>query len=209
MPCTSTVSETEAAVYVCGTVYYRSCNGTWAKNSLSKYQKHFCLTVCWLRHIVTAYLHLRNTLLTKLTDTWSCQIHHCLAHVSMPKASLNSNILTVCSMQTSNIKASDTETAVCTRNEMCVTLTPEPSVLWWPSVLLLPAFSALILLVGHQEEHAAYKKLSEEVLAWLSVWSKVQMLCIWSSWCQCHPIISCFIKIQTGLIFFGDGLPRL
>jgi len=25
--------------------------------------------------------------------------------------------------------------------------------------------------------------------------------CIWSSWCHCHPIISCFIKIQIGLIF--------
>ena len=34
------------------------------------------------------------------------------------------------------------------------------------------------------------KYLSYEVLAWLSVWSKVQMTCIWSSWCQCHPIIS-------------------
>ena len=135
MPCTSTVSETEAAVCVCGTVYHRSCNGTWAKNSLSEYQKHFCLTVCWLRHIVTAYLHLRNTLMTKLTDTWSCQIHH----VSMPKASLNSNILTVCSTQTSNIKASDTETAVCIRNETCVTVTPEPSVFWLLSVFWLPS----------------------------------------------------------------------
>jgi len=30
-----------------------------------------------------------------------------------------------------------------------------------------------IMLVGHQEEHLACKKLSDEVLAWLSVWSKV------------------------------------
>jgi len=29
----------------------------------------------------------------------------------------------------------------------------------------------------------------------LSVWSEVVMICIWSSWCQWHPIISCFIKI--------------
>ena len=41
------------------------------------------------------------------------------------------------------------------------------------------AFSAL-LLVGRQEGHPACKKLSGEVLAWLSVWSKVQT-CIWSS----------------------------
>jgi len=38
-------------------------------------------------------------------------------------------------------------------------------------------------------------------LAWLPAWSEVQMVCIWSSWCHCHPIISCFIKIQNGLTF--------
>jgi len=38
-----------------------------------------------------------------------------------------------------------------------------------------------------QEEHSACKNLSGEVLAWLSVWSDVQMICIWSSWCDCHP----------------------
>jgi len=42
-------------------------------------------------------------------------------------------------------------------------------------------FSALTLLIGHQEEHPARKKLSDGVLAWLSVWSLVQMICIWSS----------------------------
>jgi len=31
------------------------------------------------------------------------------------------------------------------------------------------AFSALTLLVGRQEEHPVYKKVSDEVLAWLSV----------------------------------------
>jgi len=46
---------------------------------------------------------------------------------------------------------------------------------------LIFAFSALTLLAGHQEEHPACKKMSDEVLAWLSVWSKVQMICIWSS----------------------------
>jgi len=43
------------------------------------------------------------------------------------------------------------------------------------------AFSALTLLVGHQKEHPAYKKLSDEVLKWLSAWSEEQMICIWSS----------------------------
>jgi len=42
------------------------------------------------------------------------------------------------------------------------------------------AFSALTLLVGQQEGHAAYKKLSGGVLAWLSVWSEVQTR-IWPS----------------------------
>ena len=40
--------------------------------------------------------------------------------------------------------------------------------------------SALTLLVGRQEGHPACKKLSGGVLAWLSVWSKVQT-CIWPS----------------------------
>jgi len=44
--------------------------------------------------------------------------------------------------------------------------------------------------------------LSGEVLAWLSVWSEVQVICIWSSWCHCHPIISCCSKIQNGLPFW-------
>ena len=40
-----------------------------------------------------------------------------------------------------------------------------------PSVLL-------ILLVGHQEEHAACKNLSDEVLASLAVWDELQMICM-------------------------------
>ena len=44
------------------------------------------------------------------------------------------------------------------------------------------AFSALsLLLVGRQKEHPACKKLSDEVLVWLSIWSEVQIVCIWSS----------------------------
>ena len=54
------------------------------------------------------------------------------------------------------------------------------------------SFSALTLLVGWQEGHPA----------WLSVWSEVQMICMWSSWFHCHPIISCSSKIQNGLHFW-------
>ena len=30
----------------------------------------------------------------------------------------------------------------------------------------------------------------------------MQMICIWSVWCHCHPIISCSSKIQNGLPFW-------
>jgi len=44
-------------------------------------------------------------------------------------------------------------------------------------MVVVYAFSALTLLVGQQEGHPACKKLSSGVLAWLPVWSKVQ-ICI-------------------------------
>ena len=68
------------------------------------------------------------------------------------------------------------------------------------------AFSALTLLVGHQEEHPASKKLSDGVLAWLSVWSVVQMICI-SSRCHCHPIISWCWR-YTNSVFFHCSLSK-
>jgi len=83
----------------------------------------------------------------------------------------------------------------------CVVFTTFLVVACTNTQLVSNAFTALTLLVGRQEEHLVCKKLSDEVLAWLSVWSEVQMICIWSSWCHCHPIISCFIKIQIGLTF--------
>ena len=66
--------------------------------------------------------------------------------------------------------------------------------------------SALTQLVGHQEEHPARKKLSDGVLAWLSVWSVVQMIANVVQ-IQLMPlplplIISCFSKIQNGLPFW-------
>jgi len=39
--------------------------------------------------------------------------------------------------------------------------------------------SALTPFVGHQEEHLACLKLSDEVLAWLSVCSEVQVICVY------------------------------
>ena len=59
------------------------------------------------------------------------------------------------------------------------------------------AFSALMLLVGQQEGHPACKKLSGEVLAWLSVWSEVQ-----TAHLMPLPLtVSCFSKVQIGFTF--------
>jgi len=68
--------------------------------------------------------------------------------------------------------------------------------------ITLAFYSTNILLVGQQEGHPACKKLSGEVLPWLSVWSEVQMICMWSSSCHRHHIISCSSKIQNGLPFW-------
>ena len=51
------------------------------------------------------------------------------------------------------------------------------------------------------------KELSDEVLAWLSVLREVQMICIRAIWCQCHSVISCFIKIQIGFTFLVLAYP--
>jgi len=57
----------------------------------------------------------------------------------------------------------------------------------------------LTLLVGQQEGHPACKKLSGEVLAWLSVWSDADL-----HMAQRMPLpltVSCFSKIQIGFTF--------
>ena len=71
---------------------------------------------------------------------------------------------------------------------------------WVPVVCVLPSVLWHYLL-GVRKSIRPIKKLTYEALAWLSVWSKVQMICIRSSWCQRHPKISYFIKIHIGLTF--------
>jgi len=56
-----------------------------------------------------------------------------------------------------------------------------------------------MLLVRWQEGHPACKKLSGEVLAWLSVWSEVQT-CM-SKLMPLPLTVSCFSKIQIGFTF--------
>jgi len=50
-------------------------------------------------------------------------------------------------------------------------------------------------------------KLTDEVLERLPAWSHVQMISIWSSYCHCYPIVSCFIKIQFVLTFLVPAYP--
>jgi len=48
------------------------------------------------------------------------------------------------------------------------------------------------------------KKLSGGVLAWLSVWSKVQT-CTWPSWCHCHSLSLASVKSRLVLPFCSPG----
>jgi len=47
--------------------------------------------------------------------------------------------------------------------------------------------------------------LSDEVLVWLSVWSKVQIVC--KAGATAIPNISCLIQIQTGFAFLVPAYP--
>jgi len=71
----------------------------------------------------------------------------------------------------------------------------------WKLVKVSYAFSALTLLVGRQEGHPACKKLSCGVLAWLFVWSDVQ-ICIWPGWCHCHSLSLASVKSRLLLPFW-------
>ena len=57
----------------------------------------------------------------------------------------------------------------------------------WLTSLSRIAFSALML--------------SGEVLAWLSVWSEVQ-ICIWPSWCHCYSLSLASVKSRLVLPFW-------
>jgi len=69
------------------------------------------------------------------------------------------------------------------------------------------AFSALTLFVGHQEGHSVCTKFVWRRAGMVICLSEVQIICTWSSWCHCHPIISCFSKIQNGSAFLVPAYP--
>ena len=70
-------------------------------------------------------------------------------------------------------------------------------------LLTLNSFNPSVLwhLVGWQEGHPAHKKLSSGVLAWLFVWSDVQ-ICMWPSWCHCHSLSLASVKSRLVLPFW-------
>ena len=63
------------------------------------------------------------------------------------------------------------------------------------------AFSALTLLVGRQEGHPACKKLSGELLVWLSYWSEVQTCIIMARLMPLPLTVSRFSKIEIGFTY--------
>ena len=75
-------------------------------------------------------------------------------------------------------------------------------------ITVIVAFSALKLLVGHQEEHVACKNW---VMGWwLSAWSDVQTVCKWSSWCHTHTHTHThFTALFPGLLMFAPCVAAL
>jgi len=77
--------------------------------------------------------------------------------------------------------------------------------LFYEEYWIYNAFSALTLLVGQQEGHQACKKLSGVMLAWLFVWSDVDL-----HMAKLMPLpltVSCFSKIQIGFTFLVPAHP--
>ena len=69
------------------------------------------------------------------------------------------------------------------------------------SVCIFSYLAAYRKGIRRQEGHPACKKLSGEVLAWLSVWSEVQT-CIWPSWRHCHSLCLASVKSRLVLPFW-------
>ena len=74
----------------------------------------------------------------------------------------------------------------------------------YPKIVATTAFSAVTLLVGHQEEHPACKH-------WVMKCCKDYLSAVSFKWFAHDPAdataISCFVKIQNGLIFLVLAYP--
>jgi len=67
-----------------------------------------------------------------------------------------------------------------------------------------PSELGLMLLIGHHTEHPACKKLSDEVLTWLFVWSEVQMICVQLMLLPPHNLL---LQIQISLTLLVPAYP--
>jgi len=86
-----------------------------------------------------------------------------------------------------------------------------PSLCWNKFVLFFCCFVIIHLFIipsvlwhcwlGGRKGIRPVKKLSGGVLAWLSVWSDVQ-ICIWPSWCHCHSLSLAAVKSRLFLPFW-------
>ena len=84
--------------------------------------------------------------------------------------------------------------------------------IWLFQVLLLRMFYVAFIYIyivpsvlwccwlGSRKGIWPVKKLSGEVLVWLSVWSEVQT-CIWPSWCHCNSLSLASVKSRSVLPF--------
>jgi len=152
---------------------------------------------CWQRILVVFPIH--------ITDVCNTQTQHWLYQMTSPSQQ-HLSVSVNCNMWFSTVSCSS-------KSRLVLTFLVLP--FWYILTRVVPnrfqksskTVVCVCVLVGQQEKHPAHKKLSDEVLAWLSVCSKVQVVCIWSGWCNCHPIISCFTKIQNGSAFLVLAYP--
>jgi len=84
------------------------------------------------------------------------------------------------------------------------------AILTWPCLWseCLQCFDTVGWVSGRA---SGLKKLGDEVLVWLSVWSEVQIVCIWSSWCHYIPKPRHLLHHLNPDWFYlsGTSLPRL
>jgi len=81
--------------------------------------------------------------------------------------------------------------------------------MFWLECRLYGSHCDLTLLAEHQEVHPACKNWA--LRCWHGCLSRAKYNCfvLWTHWCHCHPIISCFIKIQTVFCISAASLLRL
>ena len=69
--------------------------------------------------------------------------------------------------------------------------------------MIMPSNDSVSHTYKHLRQHSCFMWLMSMAYgAILTLHSCPLLICIWSSWCHCHPIISCFSKIQNGLPFW-------